>query len=330
VSPAPGTLRVLQPGPLATVQDLGRPAAQRLGVPAGGAMDPAALRIANRLAGNAPGAAAVEVTLGGLEAEFLRETAAAVAGADLGFELDGEPLPPGTAFLARRGSRLRAGGRRRGCRAWIAVHGGIDVDPVLGSRSTYLPGGFGGLCGRALRAGDELPARGGIPFGWRPERVPAHLLPPAVPPGEPTPLRVVLGPQDDAFTPDGLAVFLSAAYTVSSRSDRMGCRLEGPPVAHRAGADIVSDGVAWGAVQVPGDGRPIVLLADRQTTGGYAKIATVVGVDLGLLAQVLPGDAVRFRDVDLWTARELLLWREYHLKAWEAGKGGLAESGERG
>jgi len=138
----------------------------------------------------------------------------------------------------------------------------------------------------------------------------------------------VLGPQDDAFTLGWLSVFLSAPYTVSFQADRMGCRLEGPPVAHRAGADIVSDGVAWGAVQVPGDGRPIVLLADRQTTGGYAKIATVVGVDLGLLAQVLPGDAVRFREVDLWTARELLLWREYRLRAWEAGAGGLAKPGE--
>ena len=328
MSGAPAALLVLQPGPLSTVQDLGRPAHQHLGVPAGGAMDPVALRIANRLAGNPPGAAGIEVTLSGFEAEFLVPTAAAMAGADLGFELDGEPLLPGRGFLARPGSRLRAGGRRRGCRAWIAVHGGIDVDPVLGSRSTYLPGGFGGYCGRALRAGDEVPARGGLPPGWSPQCAPPPLLPPEGPAGEPTPLRVVLGPQDDAFTPDGLSEFLSAPYAVSSQADRMGCRLEGPPVAHRAGADIVSDGVAWGAVQVPGDGRPIVLLADRQTTGGYAKIATVVGVDLGLLAQVLPGDAVRFREVDLWTARELLLWREYRLRSWEAGAGVLAKPGK--
>jgi len=210
------------------------------------------------------------------------------------------------------------------------MHGGIDVHPVLGSRSTYLPGGFGGYCGRALRAGDKVPAWGGLPAGWSPQCAPPPLLPPEGPAGEPTPLRVVLGPQDDAFTPDGLSVFLGTPYTVSSQADRMGCRLEGPPVAHRAGADIVSDGVAWGAVQVPGDGRPIVLLADRQTTGGYAKIATVIGVDLGLLAQAAPGDAVRFQEVDLWTARELLLWREYRLRAWEEGEDGLAEPGEPG
>ncbi len=328
MSAAPPALRVLHPGPLSAVQDLGRPACQHLGVPTGGAMDPVALRVANRLAGNPPGAAGIEVTLGGFEAEFLKGTAGAVAGGDLGFELDGKPLPPGTAFLARPGSRLRTAERRRGCRAWVAVHGGVDVEPVLGSRSTYLPGGFGGLHGRALRPGDEVPARGGLPPGWTPQCAPPLLLPPEGPPGEPTPLRVVLGPQDDAFTPGGLSVFLSAPYTVSSQADRMGCRLEGPTVAHRAGADVVSDGIAWGAVQVPGDGRPIVLLADRQTTGGYAKIATVVGVDLGLLAQVLPGDAVRFREVDLWTARELLLWREYRLRAWEAGAGSLAETAQ--
>jgi antagonist of KipI len=311
-------LRVLSGGPQTTVQDLGRPGAQPLGVPAGGAADPVALRLANRLADNSRTAAGLEITLGGFEAEFLAEAAAGLAGADLGLTLDGLSLAPGSAFRARAGSRLRSGGRRWGCRAYLSVGGGFAVPEVLGSRSTYLPAAFGGFQGRALRAGDVLEGPGGIAQGFDPgARTPAGLAPPYPGPGDVLELRAVRGPQDDAFTQAGLRTFFSAAYEVSAEADRMGCRLRGPRIEHRRSADIVSEAVAWGSVQVPGNGEPIVLMADRQTTGGYAKIATVATVDLPLLAQAVPGDGVRFREVSLWEAREALLWREHRMRQWE-------------
>lgn len=314
-------LTVLSPGNLTTIQDLGRPAAQALGVPSGGAADPVALRIANGLAGNGPGAAGLEITLGGFEAEFLVETACGLAGGDLGFELDGGPLVPGSAFLARAGARLRSRGRLWGCRAYLAFFGGLDVPPVLGSRSTYVPAALGGFHGRPLGRGDELPGPGGVPAGWDgARRVPEELVPEYPRPGAATVLRCVPGPQAEGFTDGGTRTFFESVYVLSDRADRMGCRLEGPRVEHRAGADIVSDGVALGSVQVPGDGYPVVLLADRQTTGGYPKIATVITRDVPLLAQAVPGDAVRFRRVGLWQARELSMGAERRLRGWEARK----------
>ncbi|MBI5441717.1 MAG: biotin-dependent carboxyltransferase family protein [Deltaproteobacteria bacterium] len=311
-------LTIRSPGALASVQDLGRPAFQHLGVPSGGAADPVALRIANALAGNGPGAAGLELTLGGFHAEFRSEAACGLAGADLGFQVDGRPLPPDTAFVVRPGSRLRSRGRVRGCRAYLAIHGGIDVPLVLGSRSTYAPAGLGGFEGRALRSGDELPGKGGVPVGWRADLRPTpDIVPPYPAPGSPVVLRAVRGPQASAFTAAGLATFFTAEFAVSPHADRMGYRLEGPRVEHAAEPDIVSDGPAWGSVQVPGDGWPIVLLSDRQTTGGYAKIATVITRDVPLLAQAVPGDSVRFREVDLWEARTVSMAAERRLRDWE-------------
>jgi antagonist of KipI len=307
-------LLIRSPGALATVQDLGRPKSQEVGVPSGGAADPAALRAANALAGNPPGSAGIEITLGGFHAEFREEAVCGLAGADLAFELDGRPIEPGSAFLARTDARLRSRGRVRGCRAYLAVHGGVDVPAVLGSRSTYVPAGLGGFQGRALRGGDELPGRGGVPLGWHPARVAPGILPACPEPGCPVLLRAVPGPQAQAFTAAGLRTFFGAEFVVSPQTDRMGCRLDGPVIEHVAGADILSDGTAWGSVQVPGDGRPIVLLADRQTTGGYAKIATVITWDASLIAQAVPGDPVRFREVDLWEAREISMGAERRLR----------------
>lgn len=309
-------LRVVSPGPLTTVQDLGRPWAQPLGVPGGGAADTVAHRIANRLAGNPPGAAGLEVTLGGFEAEFLIETAGGLAGADLGFSLDGEPLSPGSRFTARPGGRLRAEGRRWGCRAYLGFGGGVAVPEVLGSRSTYLPAGFGGFQGRALRRGDVVDVLDGG-GGGAAGRVPEELVPPYGRPGEVVEVRAVPGPQDDAFTEGGRRTFFQSVYEVSAQADRMGCRLTGPWIEHGGPAELISEGVAWGSVQVPGSGEPLVLLADRQTTGGYPKIATVATVDLPLLAQVVPGDRVRFREATLMEAREALVWAEYRRRRWE-------------
>ncbi len=314
-------LRIRRPGPLTTVQDHGRWGFQHLGVPVSGAMDPLSFRVANTLAGNPWTAAVLEITLGGFEAEFLGPTAAALAGADLGFELDGSPLGPGTSFRAEAGSVLRTKGRPRGCRAYLAVAGGFAVPEVLGSRSTYLPARLGGLDGRALRQGDELRAYGPpFPPAWGPGRhAPPELLSPLPPPGEPIRLRVVLGPQADRFTQSGLDTFLGERFEVSPQADRMGYRLEGPRIEHAGPADILSDGIAWGAVQVPAHGRPIVLMADRQTAGGYPKIATVVRTDIPALAQAVPGDTVIFEAISLWEARERLAWQTLRLRRWTEG-----------
>jgi biotin-dependent carboxylase-like uncharacterized protein len=304
-------LRVETPGPFTTVQDLGRYGFQSRGVPVSGTMDPFALRLLNRLVGNPDGAAALEATVAGptlvVEAGpgAGRESGILVAlgGAECDARAEGVPVPPYRATFVPAGARLVVGPARRGARPLLAVAGGIDVPVVLGSRSTSLWGGFGGLEGRPLAAGDRLPV-GPVPdAAATAARDGLSLLEadrPALAP-EAT-LRVVLGPQDDRFAAEALATFATEAYTLTTESNRMGARLAGPRLAHLRGADIVSDGTTAGSVQVPESGLPIVLLADRQTTGGYTKIATVVSADLPKLAQLLPGGVVRFRPVDLAAA----------------------------
>jgi biotin-dependent carboxylase-like uncharacterized protein len=194
---------------------------------------------------------------------------------------------------------------RAGCRAYLAVAGGVEVPLVLGSRATYLRGRLGGVDGRALQKGDGLPI--GVPAAPI-DRLEGRAVPPAHRPTYPSEveLRVVLGPQDDRFTAEGIAAFLAGPYEVTPQADRMGYRLKGPPVTHAAGHDIVSDGIPLGGIQVPGEGQPIVLLVDRQTTGGYTKVATVIGVDIGRIGQTKPGHRVRFRRVTLGEAHAAL------------------------
>ena len=291
---APATLEVLAPGLLTTVQDAGRRGWARYGVPPSGPLDESAFNAANVLVGNPPGAAALEITLDGPTLRVERECLIAVCGATFDLWVGALPVPLWHAVYVRAGRIITFGMRRSGARAYLAVSGGIALPSFLGSQATYLPGGFGGLDGRALRAGDRLPL-GGIAMcdlPWRAGRIwPVDRRPPYTP--NPT-LRVVLGPQDDYFTAEGLETFLSSAYQLTPEADRMGARLQGSPIAHRGPTGIVSDGVITGSVQVPPDGQPIVMLADHQTTGGYPKIATVVRSDLPLLAQCLPGDRVRF------------------------------------
>jgi biotin carboxyl carrier protein len=201
---------------------------------------------------------------------------------------------------------------RDGVRAYLAVAGGIDVPVVLGSRSTFTRSALGGFDGRALGAGDRVPIGARAALAAARRRLPPDLMPVY---GHAHDLRVLLGPQDDAFTAEGVATLCSAIYLVTAQSDRIGCRLSGPRIAHRRGADIVSDGTAFGSVQVTGDGAPIVLMADRGTTGGYTKIATVVGADLSKLAQATPGDRIRFVAVDLAQAHELARAQQRVLEA---------------
>lgn len=298
-------LVVVEPGPLTTVQDLGRPGYQRVGIPPSGPLDRAAFAVANRLVGNPDGAAGLELTLKGSRLEVRRECVVAVTGAEMGFAVNGQAAPAWTAVRLRPGDVIGFGMATAGCRAYLAVAGGIDVPPALGSRATYLRGRLGGLEGRPLQKSD------GLPVG--PPRLPlsglaGRTVPPSRRPAYASEVecRVILGPQDDRFTPEGIAAFLGGLYEVTPQADRMGYRLRGPAITHARGHDIISDGIPLGGIQVPGEGQPIVLLVDRQTTGGYTKLATVISVDIGRIGQTKPGHRVRFRRVTLAEAHAAL------------------------
>ncbi len=295
-------IAIVDPGPLTTVQDLGRFGQLRFGIPPSGPLDRPALVLANRLVGNADGAAALECTLGGPRFEVGTTVAMAVTGADVAVSVNGEAAPTWTTVPLKSGDVVKIGMARSGVRSYVAFAGGIDVPVVLGSRATYVRGRLGGVEGRALKKGDRLSLLSGPASPAR-----RRLKPEAVPvAAADTELRVVLGPQDDRFTAEGLATFLRSAYEMQPQSDRMGARLRGPVIAHRAGHDIISDGIALGSVQVTGDGMPIVLLVDRQSTGGYTKIATVCSFDVSRLAQVKPGHRVHFRAVTVDEAHRAL------------------------
>lgn len=303
-------LRIVSPGPQATVQDLGRCGYRDRGVPVSGAMDRLALRAGNLIVGNPAGAAGIEVTLGGFEAAFLDACDFAVTGGDLTPVLNGRPIFNWRHYRADKGGVLTLDQARLGCRAYICIAGGVDVPVVMGSRSTYLRGRFGGHHGRSLQRGDVLAC--GDQAGRTMDELPAGLIPRYC--DEPL-VRVVPGPQDDYFTPQGLQAFYSGTYEFTDRWDRMGCMLSGPAVEHGKGANIISDGTMAGAVQVPGNGQPAVLMADCQTAGGYPKIATVTSFDLPLMAQLAPGCRVRFQAVSLGQAREMHLKLEYKFRS---------------
>jgi biotin-dependent carboxylase-like uncharacterized protein len=307
------TLQILQPGLLTTVQDTGRYGHQRYGVPVSGAMDLFSLRAANFLVGNDQGDACLEMTAIGPRARFHSDAYISITGGDLTPLLNDEPLAQWCCVRVTRGSILSFGGPRDGLRSYLAIAGGIDVPEVLGSRSTYLKSAIGGLEGRALAVGDVL-SRGESAGPQTEERgLPDSLESPTY--GHRHEVRVVLGPQTEAFTEKGIATLLGSDYSVSADSDRMGCRLDGPPVEHVSGADIVSDGTPLGAVQVPADGQPIILLADRGTAGGYAKVATVIGPDVSRLGQAMPGDTLTFKSVTVEEAHSILREQEDVLQA---------------
>ncbi|WP_374447383.1 biotin-dependent carboxyltransferase family protein [Stella sp.] len=304
-----GLLHVRDPGLLATVQDAGRYGWQRFGVVVAGAMDLLAYRIANVLVGNPPDAAAIEFTLTGGRWEIEGEPRrVAVTGAAFLAAVDGRPVPAWRSFLLRPGQVLTIGRAEDGLRGYLAVAGGVDVAPVLGSRSTHVRSGIGGWQGRALRPDDALPL-GAAAAGAELE------LPEAVRWPRPSRLRVVLGPQAGHFGRDAIATLATDAFLVTADADRMGYRLSGPTLRHAGSDNIVSDGIALGSIQVPASGHPIVLLADRQPTGGYPKIATIVTPDIGTIAQVGPGASLRFEIVELDAARRLRLAWDAHIAA---------------
>ncbi len=301
-----GTIAVLDPGLFTTVQDLGRPGHARLGVSAAGAADSIALRIANRLAGNPEGAPALEMTLRGGRFRFGAEAFIAVAGADLDAAIDGRPMKSWSAAPVPAGATLACGMARQGARAVLAVRGGLIVPPVLGSASTHVPSGLGGLEGRALRRGDLLavgdPVPGPAPVArrLRPEvRAPLAAAAPAV-------LRVTSGAHAAQFGEPARDLLLGAEFTVSASSDRMGVRLEGPEIPPPLAGRMLTEGMPLGAVQIPPGGQPVILFVDPQTTGGYPVIACVASVDLPLVGQLRPGVRVRFTMISLAEARGLL------------------------
>jgi 5-oxoprolinase (ATP-hydrolysing) subunit C len=288
-------LKLLATGPAVSLQDAGRFGLMRFGVTAAGPMDPLAFATANRAASAPPGAAAIEISLGGLELTAVGATVTvALAGGAFDISLDGTALPPAVRLALEPGARLRVRAGPAGAWCYLAVGGRIDVAPMLGSVATHARSGLGGLGGRALAAGDLLPLADPAPA----ELGAAALAAPWLErPGEL--IRVILGPQADYFAADQIAAFCAGPWRLSPRSDRMGYVLDGPRLGHAHGFNIVSDGIALGAIQVPGDGQPIVLMADRQVTGGYPKIATVIGPDLGRLAQRRPGAQLRFAAVTI-------------------------------
>jgi antagonist of KipI len=320
-------LRVVGAGLQTTVQDLGRRGHQHDGVPGGGAMDRSALRIGNALVGNDDGAAALEATLIGPAIAFEDPTLIALTGGDLEPTIDGQPVPMWRAILLPGGAALRFGRPKLGCRTYLAIAGGIDVPLIFDSRSTYLRAQFGGHEGRALRPGDVLTtncpsalaqciadavqdARDG-PHAAVASWGAGHSLRMRYS-SEPV-VRLIPGTHADYLAAPSRTKLFSASFNISASSDRMGYRLEGVELPLRNPVELLSEGVAFGTVQLPPDGMPIVLMADRQTTGGYPRIGEVASVDLPLIAQLKPGDRLRFRPISVDEAQELYLTYEQDL-----------------
>lgn len=318
------SIEVLSPGLLTTVQDLGREGFGPMGVSPSGAADPAALRIGNRLVCNSESSAGLEMTLLGGAFQFQGECVVALTGSDFGATVDGVAVSPWTSFEMRPGQTLRLGPTRSGARCYLCVRGGINVKPFLGSASTHLLSGLGGQEGRALRKGDVLK------IGDEPERretgtnksvcsaekthdsgrarrvarkVLERLEPRKV-------LRVTPAPQSNWFSKAAQRVFYESVYRVTEEANRMGLRLEGPPLPEGAHGEMISEGVSLGAIQIAAGGLPIILFVEQQTTGGYAKVANVISADLPSLGQLRPRDEIRFELVSLETARKLLMERE--------------------
>ena len=327
------SITVLRPGLLMTVQDMGRHGHQHVGLCPGGAMDPLALTLANALVGNHAGAAALELTVLGPDLQFARDTLIALVGAE--FETD---FPINRPVLLGKGARISVSRAARGARGYLAVAGGIAVDEVLGSRSTYLPGGFGGLDGRVLKRGDVLPLapdaaktsrerfanlknkdKRGSSVRW-------HVPPLTVPDREPIVLHAIEGEHFGDFDANMQRVFFDTIWRVTPDSNRMGYRLAGPPLTRTKSDEILSGPTALGSVQVPANGVPIALMADHQTTGGYPRIAEIASADVPRLAQIAPGGTLHFARTTLEMAAELRKDARTRMEtilrgiAWEYGK----------
>lgn len=306
---------VIKPGLLSSLQDLGRTGYQHLGVSVGGAMDSRAHRLANLLAGNPESEATLEITLAGPTLAFDAACCIAICGGELEPSINGRHVPNNRPLVVRAGDTLAFGRRQQGLRAYLAFHGGLDIEPVMGSRSTNLRSGLGGFQGRALAANDVIGLRRSLPHAsldaledalWQ-QRI---YLPSGLGFQPRSTIRAMRGAHAPLFTDQALQNFFGSPYRISPQSERMGYRLQGPELPTRSREQLLSEVTSFGTVQVPPDGQPIVLMADRQTTGGYTKIAHVASVDLPLVAQHMPGDTLQFREVSVQEALDLDSQRE--------------------
>lgn len=309
------TIKVLDAGLLTTVQDLGRPGYQKDGVPVAGAMDRWSLRLANLLVGNLEGEAGLEITMLGPTLLFQEDAWIAITGADLSPTMDGQVLPMYRPLFIKSGAQIQFHSSKHGCRTYLAIAGGIDVPEAMGSKSTYLPAGIGGFGGRALLAGDQIniekhatslhekmATRWSISLNVLPQYKPEIVL------------HIVLGHEHDFFTKEALDIFFTESFKASPQSNRMGYRLQGPTLKFKTPKELLSSPVAAGTIQVPHGGQPIILTADCQTTGGYPRIGHVIQADWPLLAQVKPGDNIRFQIVTLDEAHQHFLEQEKVLR----------------
>lgn len=297
-------IRILKAGMMTTVQDLGRTGYQSQGFPVAGVMDVRSFKIANLLLDNPENEAVLEFTLIGPTLEFTAETLIAITGGDFQPTINGSPAPMYTAIYINKGDVLKFGSARTGSRGYIAFSSYLKIPVVMGSRCTNMKSSIGGFKGRKLQDGDYISFR--IKRRYLPFFL-SRTLELDEFDQEDVVLRVVLGPQDDMFGKQGIETFLNSEYTVTSDFDRMGCRLEGPFIPRKEAADMISDGIAFGSVQVPAHGKPIILLADRQTTGGYPKIATVASVDIPWLVQRKTDHKIRFKAISVQEAQRLYL-----------------------
>lgn len=312
-------IKVEKPGLSTSIQDLGRYGYQQYGMVAAGAMDSFALQVGNLLVGNPRNAAGIEAVIMGPQFKFLKDTVIAICGADLSPTIDGDKIPLWTSIPVHKGQTLAFGHPKNGAYTYITVAGGIETEVVMGSRSTYVKASIGGKEGRFLRKDDILEGGNSTlrsPFIKR--RLPPSLIPEY---DRHSKIRVVLGPDNDAFKKSSVKTFLSEKYEMTKHTDRMGARLKGPKIEHRSGADIISDSIFPGTIQVPANGQPIILLADRQTTGGYTRIANVISVDIAKVAQNLPGAEFEFEEISVKEAQQLYIEREKLFRKLSIGTG---------
>lgn len=322
------SINVLQPGFLATIQDLGRFGSQKYGVIVGGAMDSLALRIANILVGNEEGEATIEVTMFGTELQFENDHLVAITGGDLEPLIDGEKAPMWRPILIRKGQVLKFKFPLLGCRAYIAFSGGLQISKVMGSKSTYIHAGIGGYKGRELRKGDvlscgELTERGKVfihhlkeinsAFQWSANYSSFYSFDTS------ETIRILKGSEFNRFDGRSQHMLFSESYKVTINADRMGYQLEGAKLTLTEKFELLSEGVTYGTIQVPTNGQPIILMADRQTTGGYPKIGQVISIDLPRLAQLQPGNTVRFELVSIDKAETLLFQQELDIQEFKMG-----------
>ena len=298
--------KVINPGLYSTIQDLGRYGYQQQGIVVSGAMDQFAIQAGNVFAGSLRNDAAIEITMMGPTLQAQNNAIISICGANLSPMIDNTPIRMWCSQYIGRGQVLSFGKRQSGMRAYICVSGGFDVIQFLNSSSTYVKGKMGGFEGRPLKVGDILYGKkenidtNRIGLGLADECIPTY--------NPEDPIRVILGPDDDCFTKKGIRTFLNSTYKISNSADRMGYRLEGPAIEHKSKADIISDAINLGTIQVPKDGNPIILMSDRQTTGGYTRIANVISADIPLIAQRFPGQTIKFEAITVEKTQKL--WKQ--------------------